>query len=443
MTSLFCLSHVANQCLPTRFPWILASVFLLVSCQDVAVEPDVTGEPSDLTCDEGNGGISLPDGFCAIVIADSVGRSRHIAVKDNGDIYAILRSEKNGGAIVAMRDSDGDGRPDQTEYFGDMPGTGLDIHNGYLYFGPNEGVWRVPLGDELVPTGEPEEMVGGFPEQRPHATKPFTFDGSGNMYVAVGSPSNVCQQDSGEPGSPGADPCAQRDLQASIWRFSSDQPGQTQQANGTKYASGVRNGLALDWNTEANTLFSVTHGRDGFSTLWGDLYDEQASAELPSEQFLKVQEGDDFGWPYCYYDHLQGKKVLSPEYGGDGTEVGRCADMADPILGFPGHWAPNDLVFYQGSQFPGRYHGGAFVAFHGSWNRGTDQQGYLVAFVPMDGGSPAGDWEVFASGFAGVSPIPSPGSAMYRPTGVAVGPDGSLYVTDDVKGKIWRIVYAG
>ncbi|HLR31743.1 MAG TPA: hypothetical protein VK074_04600, partial [Fodinibius sp.] len=130
--------------------------------------------------------------------------------------------------------------------------------------------------------------------------------------------------------------------------------------------------------------------------------------------------------------------------GGDGQEVGRCAEYLDPVAAFPGHWAPNGLLFYKGEHFPERYRGGAFVAFHGSWNRAPlPQQGYKVSFVPFEDGNTAGDYETFADGFAGVEPIPNRGAAEYRPMGLAMGPDGALFISDSQEGRIWRVVYTG
>ena len=141
---------------------------------------------------------------------------------------------------------------------------------------------------------------------------------------------------------------------------------------------------------------------------------------------------------------MQGKKLLNPEYGGDGKNEGDGAKLTPPILGFPGHFAPNDLLFYAGSQFPERYRHGAFIAFHGSTIRMPySQAGYIVAFVPMRDGRPAGEWEVFADGFSGIDPIPNTGDAAARPMGLAEGPDGSLYVSDSVKGRIWKVTYRG
>jgi glucose/arabinose dehydrogenase len=133
--------------------------------------------------------------------------------------------------------------------------------------------------------------------------------------------------------------------------------------------------------------------------------------------------------------------VTNPEYGGDGKSTDRCAAFTQPTVAFPAHWAPNDLVFYTGTQFPKKYQGGLFIAFHGSWNRAPlPMAGYNVTFVPFTGDKP-GTREVFADGFAGKTPLMAPNDAVARPGGLAVGPDGSLYITEDVKGKIWRVMY--
>ncbi len=185
------------------------------------------------------------------------------------------------------------------------------------------------------------------------------------------------------------------------------------------------------------------HGRDQLSQNWPRLYTSQQSAQQPAEELVVEQQGADYGWPECYYDRFQKKLVLAPEYGGDGGKaVGVCAQKTAPIAGFPGHWAPNDLLIYGGSAFPATYQGGAFIAFHGSWNRAPEPQGgYNVVFQPLKDGKAAGDFVVFADGFAG--PVEEPGQAKFRPTGLAQGPDGALYISDDVHGRIWRVTYHG
>ncbi|WP_217988298.1 PQQ-dependent sugar dehydrogenase [Aliifodinibius salipaludis] len=407
-------------------------------------EPDTAGS-QQLAFDENNGGLELPDGFQVVVVAENVGPARHITVRDNGDIYVALSEKQQEGGTAALRDTDGDGVADQTEYFGEYTGTGIDIRDGYLYRSSDVEVFRYPLpNDGLAPTGQPETIVTGLPEQSQHAAKSFTLDQSENIYVNIGGPSNACQEEMRSPGSPGQDPCPQLERHGGIWQFSATQTEQTQQEDGHRYATGIRNAVALEWNNSINKLYLVQHGRDQLNALWPDRFSKKEGVQLPAEEFFSVEDGDNFGWPYSYYDHFQEKKVLAPEYGGDGNKIGRAADFEDPTYAFPAHWAPNDLLFYNAAQFPEKYQNGAFVAFHGSWNRAPEtQEGYRITFLPFDGENPSGEHETFADNFAGTDELKSPGNAEYRPTGVAIGPDGSLYVSDSIKGKIWRIVYTG
>jgi glucose/arabinose dehydrogenase len=426
-----------------------ALLFGLFSCNNAPVEresgSDETAKNSMLVADKNNGSITLSNGFGAYVVADDIGKARHMAVRDNGDIYVKLRQPEKGGGLLALRDTTGDGRADIKTYFGpEVEGTGIAIHNDYLYFSSDTIVYRSPLSEgELLPTAKPEVVVSGFLPQGQHATKSFTISEQGDLFVNVGAPSNACQEQMRTPGSPGQDPCPQLDRQAGIWKFDANTPGQTQQADGQRYATGIRNAVAVEWNNNVSTLYALQHGRDQLNTLYPELFTDEQSAELPAEEFLRIEEGDDFGWPFCYYDPQQNTKVLAPEYGGDGQEVGRCADAKDPIMAFPAHWAPNDLVFYEGDMFPEQYRNGAFIAFHGSWNRAPmPQKGYLIAFVPMENGMPSGEYERFADEFAGEGgEIESPSDAEFRPTGLATGPDGSVYISDDVSGRIWRVFY--
>ncbi|MGW9684112.1 PQQ-dependent sugar dehydrogenase [Flagellimonas sp. 2504JD1-5] len=401
-----------------------------------------------------NGGLFLPNGFEAVVVVDSTeGKVRHMAVSEDGFLYAKLRNSSEKGSITVLQDSDGDGSADHLQSFGSYRtsqkwsyATAMRIYNGYLYFSSELVVYRYKLKPgTLVPEGEMEIV---FTDDHPHGKhehigKPLAFDDKGYMYIPFGAPSNACQSPKRTPGAPGIDPCPQLEHHGGIWRFDANKLGQTQK-DGYKYASGIRSVVAMDWNPVDKNLYVVMHGRDDLLRLFPDKYDPWQSALLPSEEFIRVTEGSDFGWPYCYYDQIKEKKVLAPEYGGDGEIVGRCDQYDDPIVGFPGHWAPNDLVFYEGDAFPEHYKNGAFIAFHGSTNRAPyPQSGYFVGFVPFRDGKPSGDWEVFVDGFAGVDPLESVNDAIYRPMGIAFGPDGSMYISDSVKGKIWKITYDG
>jgi glucose/arabinose dehydrogenase len=162
----------------------------------------------------------------------------------------------------------------------------------------------------------------------------------------------------------------------------------------------------------------------------------------PAEEFMRIEDGDDYGWPYTYYDHFKNTRILAPEYGGDGKKTSN--KYSKPIMGLPAHWAPNDLLFYTGNQFPDRYKNGAFIAFHGSTNRVPyPQAGYVVGFIPFKEGVPSGKLEIFADGFAGKNVLVDMEEARYRPMGLAQGPDGSLYISESKKGKIWRVFFSG
>jgi len=419
----------------------LLSILLLVAAA-LPIYP-VLAAPSQ--CDAGNGGITLPAGFCATVFADDLGVARHIAVNSNGDVYVALQSLHHGGGIVALRDTTGDGHADVVRYFGTASGTGIGIHNGYLYFASNAEVLRYKLlPSQLLPDQHPQVVVSGFPEQHELSAKTIAFDNSGHLYVNVGAPSNACQRDDRVPDSPGINPCPLLAQHGGIWEFDADKLNQVFGEDGSRYATGIRNAVAITWNARTGTLYAVLMGRDQLHDNWPKIYSVQQSAELPAEEFILIHRGENFGWPYCYYDQLQDKRLLAPEYGGDGKKTGDCASYVQPLLSFPGHWAPKAVLFYSGNLFPTVYRKGAFISFHGSWNRAPlPQAGYKVVFVPFDGRRPAGGYQDFADGFAGETSILSPDTARFRPMGLAQSPDGALYIGDTQHGRIWRVIYTG
>lgn len=402
-----------------------------------------TGSGTSLI-DSNNGGLVLPKGFSAVVVADRLGQGRHLAINDNGDIYVILYRLKNHKGVVALRDTNHDGKADVIKYFGNYAGTGIGIHDGYLYLGADADtvVVRYKLRPgELLPDTNCEVVVSGFLTNRQHGMKSITFDNDENLYVNVGAPSNACQNPDRTLHTPGTSPCPLLQNFAGIWRFKADKPGQTQSRDGFRYATGLRNCVALRWNPVTNHLYAVQHGRDQLHELWPESYSEDDGVNKPAEEFFLLKEGSDCGWPYCYYDPELNKKMLAPEYGGDGKTEDKTGKQL-PFMAFPAHYAPNDLLFYTATQFPERYRNGAFIAFHGSWNRAPqEQKGYNVVFVPFKGDLPSATWEVFADGFAGVPVVKSPRDAKHRPCGLAQGTDGSLYVVDDSQGKLWKIMY--
>ncbi len=432
-----------------KFGMRLAAVFALAG-----ILSNCSSDSGNLPAsDADNGGLFLPDGFEALVVVDSVGKGRHLAVAPTGDIFMKLRNVTEEGGNVVLRDTNHDGKADIVRHFGIYQdpinyGTAMQIYDGYLYFSTSTTVFRAKLNNDgsvaesVLDTVLHDDLEkSGYRVE--HCAKPLAFDEEGYMYVPFGAPGDVCQEENRKPGSPGKSPCDELEWHGGIWRFEAGKLNQRQE-DGEKYATGIRSVVAMDWNKADQNLFVLQHGRDNLSRVWPQYYSGWKSAMLPSEEFFRVPKGFDGGWPYYYYDQLQEKKVRAPEYGGDGTIVDGADTVGQPIIGFPGHWAPNDLHFYQGDQFPERYKNGAFIAFHGSTIRAPyPQGGYFVAFVPFKNGVPSGPWEVFADGFAAQDTIVNTSDAHARPVGLAMGPDGSLYISDSVKGKIWRVMYKG
>lgn len=397
--------------------------------------------------DPTDGDIHLPPGFRATIVADNLmaGRRgdtlRFLAIAPHGDVYANTRK----GGIFALRDADGDGRAEQITEFGAGGGTGLAFHDGWLYASSASAVYRYPCQPgQLVPDGPPE-LIAQLPEQNAHDAKAFAFDESGHLFVDVGAPVNASAEPDRREGAVGVDPTELQRRHGGIWRFDANTPGQQQLTDGTRYASGIRHVVALAWNPIRHAFFFVMHGRDQLHTVAPQFYSTADNAELPGEEMHLLREDGDYGWPTTYWDPLKGARMRSPEWGGDGHQRAEPGRYPAPLLSFPAHWAPLQMAFNDSQQFPDHYLHGMFVAFHGSWNRGPEpQQGYVVGFVPFaPDGLPVGDYEVFAAGFAGRDLVKSPGEARFRPCGLAFGPDGTLYVGDSEKGRIWRIVYTG
>lgn len=395
------------------------------------------------TPDPDNGGITLPPGFHALVVADKLGQLRFISVAPNGDIY-IKKMDKG---LVALRDTTGTGRADVIQPFGEGRGTGVCVHGGYLYYSTNDTVYRYKLNPgELVPSGQPETVVTGLPPgQRQHEAKSFAFDPDGNLFVEVGSPSNDNSQPDRAPGSKGTDPTSSFVQHGGFWRFKGDGLNQDQMKDGFHFSTGHRHILSIAWQPVSKSFFVVMMGMDQLNTVDGKDFTAEQNAELPAEEMHQLKEGSNLGWPFTYWDGIQHARVIAPEFGGDGKTRAEPGKYQDPVIAFPAHWAPLQMTFYTGTQFPAKYLNGAFIAFHGSWNRGPlPQAGYRVEFVPFNAqGMPVGTHETFADNFAGIPVIKSPRDAHYRPCGLTMGPDGSLYVTDSEKGRVWRIIYTG
>ena len=411
--------------------------------------------PGSRACPDDDSGLKLPAGFCATVFADGIGHARHMVVAPNGVLYVNTWSGRyygndtphTGGFLVALQDKNGSGKANVVERFGETVqtgghgGTGIGMYKASIYAESNDQIVRYSLpAGSIVPSGSAETIVSGLPLSGDHPMHPFIISAQGKMYVDVATPTNSCQLKNRQLESPGENPCTELETRGGVWLYDANKTNQAF-SPAERYATGIRNaeGFAID---SRGRIFVTQHGRDQLHANWPNVYKPEQEATLPSEELLLLKAKGDYGWPECYDDPFVKKLVLAPEYGGDGKTTGVCASKIGAIAEFPAHWAPNAMVRYDKEQFPAHYRGGVFIAFHGSWDRAPyPQGGYNVVFQALNGDHAAGQCEIFADGFAGAEE--SPADAKHRPSGLAVGPDGALYVSDDVRGRIYRIDYRG
>jgi len=441
----------------------LSSVIVVLGALCAAGSPASAQAPTNAKtqaankCPDNDSGLKLPAGFCATVFADGVGHARHMVVAPGGVVYVNTWSGRYygndtphaGGFLVALQDTAGTGMANVNRRFGETVqsggagGTGIGLYKGALFAEINDKIVRYRLrAGSIVPRGSAVTIVSGLPLGGDHPMHPFVIDSDGSLYIDVASATNACQTQNRSPKSLGIDPCTELETRGGIWRYDANKTNQ-KFSPAERFATGIRNGEGFAIDTAGKHLFVTQHGRDQLHANWPDLYKPEEEATQPAEELLLLTRGGDYGWPECYYDAVQEKLVLAPEYGGDGgRKLGPCAAKSAPIAAFPAHWAPNGMARYDKQQFPARYHDGVFIAFHGSWNRAPyPQGGYNVVFQALAADHASGMCEIFADGFAGA--VKSPDQAAHRPSGVAVGPDGALFVSDDVRGRIYRIVYRG
>jgi glucose/arabinose dehydrogenase/mono/diheme cytochrome c family protein len=434
----------------------VATIWLVCSTASARSQSNSSRKTTNTSCPSDDTGLILPAGFCATVFAGSIGHARHLVVSPSGVVYVNTWSgayygnepPHAGGFLVALQDRTGAGKADVIKRFGETAktggagGTGIGMYKGWIYAESKDRIVRYALpAGSIVPTSAPETVVSGLPLGGDHPMHPFIIDTQGWMYVDVATATNSCQFQNRQPESPGRNPCTELKTRGGIWRYNANKTNQ-KFSPAARYATGIRNaeGFGID---SAGRLFVTQQGRDQLHANWPNLYKPTEEATLPAEELLLLKPGGDYGWPECYYDGVQQKLVLAPEYGGDGGKrVGVCARKLAPVAAFPAHWAPNGMALYNKKQFPAHYRNGVFIAFHGSWDRAPyPQGGYNVVFQSLLGSHASGNCEVFADGFAGA--VKTPDGALHRPSGVAVGPDGALYVSDDIRGRIYRIVYKG
>jgi len=338
--------------------------------------------------------LRVPPGFSIQVFARDLGRPRFLALDARG---TLLVSVPRSGRVVALPDDDGDGRADRVITVLESLALphGLGFHDDRLYVAETGRVIRVRYDPGTRQTvGQPEVVVANLPPRGSHWTRTLVFGPDRRFYVSVGSSCNVCEE---------------RDSRrAAILRYNADGSGET------RFATGLRNAVGLAFRPETGELWATANGRD-----W--LGDDQ-----PPEYITRVEEGGFYGWPYCVWE--PDGVHADPDLG----RVDRCQSVARPTVLYQAHSAPLGLAFYTGQQFPREYHGSLFVALHGSWNRSVPT-GYKVVRIRLDQDTP--HVEDFATGWLVGR------RAWGRPVDLAVARDGSLLLSDDTQGLIYRITY--
>jgi glucose/arabinose dehydrogenase len=336
--------------------------------------------------------LQLPEGFQINVFAQNLPGVRFMTIGPDGDLYASLMS---GGQIVRLPDLNGDGQADQaiTVASGLRQPHGLAFRDGSLYVGETNRVSRLSDsdGDGVYETVQPlADLPSGG-----HSTRTIGFGPDGMLYVSVGSSCNVCIE--------------QDERRAAILQMGPDG------SNPRVYARGLRNAVGFVFQPGTGDLWASNNGRD----MLGD--------DEPHETINLVHDGDNFGWPRCVNGEYP-----DPQFGREGA----CDGITRPAVEMQAHSAPLGLDFYQGSVFPAEYQGDLFVAFHGSWNRSVPT-GYKVVRIPFHDGRPDGEAQDFIVGWQGASDV------WGRPVDVLTAPDGSMFVSDDKKGWIYRVTYGG
>jgi len=343
------------------------------------------------------------------LFAENLDSPRQAYVLPNGDVLIVEavreipgRAQKSANRITLFRDTNKDGKPNlREEFLGglNMP-HGMLLLGNWFYVGNTNGIVRYPYRSGQTRIEGKGEKILDLPAGG-HYTRNLIADGAGQkIYIAVGSRSNV-----DEDGKDAEDP-----RRATILEINPDGSGMR------VFASGLRNPVGMGWETQTKVLWTVVNERD----LLGD--------DLVPDYLTSVREGAFYGWPYSYFGQNE-----DPRKKGQRPDLVAKAIVPDYALG--SHVAALGLAFYNGKSFPKRYHGGAFIGMHGSWNR-SKMVGYKVAFVPFENGKPSGPIEDILTGFIANEKT---FEAYGRPVGVTVAADGSLLVADDAGGKVWRL----
>jgi glucose/arabinose dehydrogenase len=340
-----------------------------------------------------DGRLRVPAGFKITQFAAGLRGVRFMALSPDGVVYA---SQPGKGRIILLPDGNHDGYADSLAVVvTDLRQPhGLAFHKGVLWVANNDGVVRVPLGATGLASGKPV-YVNHYPSGGGHWTRTIVFGADSAMYVAVGSSCNLCVETSRE--------------RAAVLRFNEDGSG------GRVFASGLRNAVGLAVHPETGVLWASQNERDNLPP---------EHENLPPEELNILRDGGDYGWPYCY-----GNRIPNPEY----HDAAHCARTIPPALELQAHSAPLGMTFLsRATSFPSELRGDLLVAYHGSWNRDTPT-GAKVVRVRVKDGTPVGV-EDFITGWQQPN-----GTRWGRPVDVMVAADGSVLVSDDFSGAIYRV----
>lgn len=336
--------------------------------------------------------LTLPKGFHVAVYSDQVPNAREIALGAKGTVFV---GSNSAGKVYALTDSKNDGHADKVRVIASglkLP-VGVAFRHGDLYISAVSKILVLrDIENHLDDPPKPEVIYDKFPTETHHGWKFIAFGPDGKLYVPIGAPCNICDKD--------------KDY-AKLTRMNADGSGRED------VAFGIRNTVGFDWQPKTRQLWFTDNGRD----LMGD--------DMPNDELNRLSRvGEHFGYPYCH----QGD-TLDPEFG----QGKNCKDYTAPVYKLGPHVAALGMRFYEGSQFPANYQGAIIVAEHGSWNR-TKKSGYRVMSVHLNGDKVT-TYEPLLEGFEQNE------QAWGRPADVQPLPDGSLLVSDDLAGAIYRVTY--
>lgn len=366
-----------------------------ISTDDLVVTDDPAGNGLPDESDDDLAKIKLPPGFHISIYADDVPNARSMVLSENGVLFVGTRRE---GVVYAVVDTDGDHRADKTVTIASglkLP-NGVAFRDGALYVAEVSRILRYDdIENRLDNPPTPVVIFDGLPTETHHGWKFIDFGPEGKLYIPIGAPCNIC--DRGEP-------------YASIWRMNPDG------SDFEIYATGIRNTVGFNWHPTTNELWFTDNGRDNM----GD--------DVPHDELNHITEqGQHFGYPYFHAGD-----VPDPEFGEGKT----ATDYRPPAKRLDPHAAALGLEFYRGAQFPSEYRHQILIAEHGSWNR-SQKIGYRISLVRLNGNSEVMSYETFAEGWL-------QGQENWgRPVDLEHLPDGSLLVSDDQKGVVYRISYTG